>query len=183
MSQFGAELSDDQIQEAVERAEKTQPVQRALAPLFVVVMFLILAVVFWVAFKLLGSEMDFRSSLSTVLYAMVPAFGIASLLGIGIILGRQSITPEEMMGGGGLVLSNAAAFAPEDASPAVESILGSLDVFSFWSLILLTIGYSIVARVSTKAAGITVVVLWLLYVLGKAGLAAAFSSLAGGGGA
>lgn len=183
MSQFGRELSEDQIQQQVEMAEKTRPVQQVLGPIFIIVIFLILAVVFWVAFKLLGSEMDFRSSLATALYGLVPAFGIGSLLGILIILGRDSITPEEMMSGGGVLMSNAAAFAPEDASPFVESLLGSLDVFSIWSLILLTIGYSIVARVSTKAAGITVVVLWLLYVLGKSGFAAAIGSLAGGAGA
>jgi hypothetical protein len=181
MSQFGMEVSEDQMQQAVERAEKQGPVGLIVAPFISAIVFLIVALVFWVAFKLIGSEMDFRSSLATTVHAMLPA-AVSLILTILVLLGRSAVTPEEMMGGG-ILASSAALFAPDEASRVVKSLLGSLDVFSIWTLLLLVIGYSVVAKVSRKSAAITVVVVWLVYVLGKAGFAAAIGRLAGGAGA
>jgi hypothetical protein len=181
VSQFGMEdISDDQVQQMVERNEKMGPVTLLVGPIMTAVIFFIVALVFWVAFKMLGSEMDYRSSLATSVHGLLPS-AISLLLTLLILLGRNAVTPEEVMSGG-ILTSSAAALAP-DASPVVRSLLGSLDVFSIWSLILLVIGYRVVAKVSTKAAAITVIVLWLVYVLGKAGFAAAIGSLTGGAGA
>ncbi|HYG64608.1 MAG TPA: YIP1 family protein [Thermoanaerobaculia bacterium] len=181
VSQFGmGNVSDDQIQEMVERNEKMGPVTLLVGPIMTAVVFLIVALVFWVAFKMVGSEMDFKSSLATSVHGLMPS-AISLLLSILILLGRSTVTPEEAMSGG-ILTSSAATVAPEEASPVVKSLLGSLDVFSIWSLILLVIGYRVVAKVSPKAAAITVIALWLLYVLGKAGFAAAIGSMAGGAG-
>jgi hypothetical protein len=56
----------------------------------------------------------------------------------------------------------------------IRSLLGSLNFFTLWTLVLLAIGYRIVARVSIAVSAGTVFTLWLLYVAGKAGFAALF---------
>ncbi len=73
---------------------------------------------------------------------------------------------------GALLWSNPAFLAGDEASLALLAFLSSLDVFSFWSLALLTIGFSVAGRVSKGQAATCVVGIWVLYVASKVGLAA-----------
>ena len=74
-----------------------------------------------------------------------------------------------------MVRSNLGFLIERKASPALQSLLESLDVFSFWSLALFVVGFAAAARISRKSAAGVIVALWILYVLGKAGFAAIFS--------
>ncbi|HEX6862986.1 MAG TPA: hypothetical protein VF414_09235, partial [Thermoanaerobaculia bacterium] len=96
---------------------------------------------------------------------------VAALINLPLVLTRDSITPEEAMGGGVLVASPE-ILASEEASAVVRSLLGSLNFFTLWTLALLILGYRTVARVSLAASTGTVITLWLLWVAGKAGFAA-----------
>ena len=67
--------------------------------------------------------------------------------------------------------------AYEKAHPALASLLGSIDIFSAWSIALLAIGFSVISRqkLTVKSAALGVMIPWLIWVLGKAGFAALFS--------
>jgi hypothetical protein len=136
------------------------------------VVYLALAGLFLVAFRLLGSEIDYRRSLSVTLHGLLP-MAVAALAGIVIALARDRISIDELQGGG-LVMSNLGLLAGDSASKALRALLTSVDLFSAWSIALLGFGYRIVARVSAGAALGTVGVLWLVGILIKVGLAAAF---------
>jgi FtsH-binding integral membrane protein len=58
---------------------------------------------------------------------------------------------------------------------ALHALLQSVDLFSIWTLILLVIGFSLAAKVSRKSAAAVVIVVWILFVLGKVGFAALFT--------
>ena len=73
-----------------------------------------------------------------------------------------------------MLVSSLRALAPEDASTLTQTLLGSFDLFTIWTLVLLTIGYKVVAKVSTAVASGVVILFWLVYVVGKVGMAAAF---------
>ena len=165
-------LSEEQIEQQVAFMEKFGTVFALFGTAFAIGAYFLIALVFWVTFKLLGSEMGYIASLSTSLHGLVPQ-GILALIALPVVLGSAEIDMQALQSGT-LVASNAAVFAPEDAGKGLLAVLSSLDVFSFWSLALFAIGYSIVAKVSRATAAVTVVVFWLLYVLGKVGLAAAF---------
>jgi hypothetical protein len=71
--------------------------------------------------------------------------------------------------------ANPTLFVERDALPkAVFAFLGSLDLFSFWTIFLLALGFGRASRTRTGPAAWGVIVPWLLVVLGKVGLAAAF---------
>ena len=57
---------------------------------------------------------------------------------------------------------------------ALHSLLGSLDIFSFWTIALLSIGFAAAARVKKGQAAGVIVALWAVFILGKAGFAAIF---------
>jgi hypothetical protein len=97
---------------------------------------------------------------------------VSYLLTLPLVLGRKTIGFQDTQRG--ILLSNPAILAPEGTKPAVVALLGSLDFFTLWTLVLLALGYRAVAKVSGTAATATVLVLWLLFVGIKVGIAAVF---------
>ena len=75
---------------------------------------------------------------------------------------------------GDMVRSNLGFLVERDSSKLLHSLLQSIDLFSFWSLLLFVIGFAAAAKIPRKSAAAVIVTLWLLYVSGKAGLAALF---------
>jgi len=176
LGKFADRVPPEQVEKMIHDAENMTTgkrlLQTAIGLPVAALGYAVLSAVFLVIFKLLGSEMTFKQSLSTYLHGMMP-FAVAALINLPLILTRDTVAPEEMMGGGVLVASPA-ILASEEASAVVRSLLGSLNFFTLWTLALLILGYRIVARVSLAASTGTVITLWLLWVAGKAGFAALF---------
>ena len=82
---------------------------------------------------------------------------------------RGTVDPREM---GGLIASTPAFFVSFKDHPVLYSFLSSLDLFTIWTLVLLTIGFAYVARVSKTRSAVTVVSWWAFLVLVKVGFAA-----------
>jgi hypothetical protein len=68
--------------------------------------------------------------------------------------------------------TNIGYYLPTDMSKAVIGVATSIDIFTIWTLILLTIGCSIVGKVSRGKAAVAVWGWWILMVLIGAGYAA-----------
>ena len=169
IAQSGRNLTEEQLQGAIDLQEKIGPALSILAPLVVgPIVYLIIALLFWVLFKLFGGELSYRQSFSTALYGLVP-WGVASVLNVPVVLGRSEIFYDDLKGGGNLLASNLGALAPEDAGAAVSTLLSAVDLFTIWSLFLLIVGYSIAAKTSRKTAAVVVIGLWVVYILGKMG--------------
>lgn len=181
MERLGIELSEQQRAEMEEKMAEQDPTKQkiglAFAPLAVAVGIVILAALFLAAFKLFGSDIGFKQSLAAAGYAFMPS-AVASLINIPLILSRPSISAEQVMSGGVLV-SSLRPLAPE-GSAVLASLLGSLDFFSLWCLVLFIFAYRAAARVSTTTAAGTVISLWLIWVLGKLGFVAILGNIGGG---
>lgn len=169
----GGKASEADVDRAMEMSQKFSSVTRFLIPVVSGLFYLLVAGLFLMAFRFFGgSEISFKTSLSTALHAFMPG-AVAALLVLPVILSRERISMEEAQGGN-LLASNLGAFAPEDASPVVKALLGSVDFFSIWTILLLILGYRLTAKVSTATAATVVLVLWAVAVAAKVGLAAAF---------
>lgn len=170
------EVPPEQVDKMIEDAEgRTTAAKAGIAfagAVIQAVLFAVVAVLFWLGFRMFGSEMDYLRSLATTLHGYMP-FAVASLINVPLMFTRETLTFEEAAQGGALV-SSLKALAPEDASAVTEALLGSLDLFTIWTLVLLTIGFKAVAKVSTAVASGIVILFWLVFVVGKVGIAAAF---------
>lgn len=176
LGKFADRVPPEQVEKMIHDTENLTPgkrlLQTAIGLPVAALSYAVLSAVFLGIFKLLGSEITFKQSFSTYLHGMTP-FAVAALINLPLILTRDTVTPEEMMGGGVLVASPA-ILASEETSAVIRSLLGSLNFFTLWTLALLILGYRTVARVSLAASSGTVITLWLLWVAGKAGFAALF---------
>ncbi len=159
-----------------ERIQAIVATQKKIAPVIGMVIFalvptiatLVVALVFWASFKAFGWDLTFRQGVGVTAHAFLPSV-VGTLLLVPVVIQRESIDPQGIPD---LLRSNLGFLVDTASSPALHSLLGSIDVFSIWTLILLTIGFAAAGRTSRKAAAGVVFTIWALYVLGKAGLAA-----------
>lgn len=180
---FGIELTQEQIDAQVEASKNptTQALGMAAVALVSVVLFFVAALLLWMGFRMFGSEIGYIAALATLLYGLVPLSLVAPLLNIPLILGRETLSTEEMTAGG-VLMSHLGFLAGEDTGMAARGLLQSLDFFSVWSIVLLVIGYRATARVSTATAAGIVLVVWLFGVALKVGMMALPSLIMNGGG-
>jgi Yip1 domain len=120
-----------------------------------------------------GVRPTYTQTLGIVSHAWVGPGIIASLLGILILFLKDPSTIDL----NSLVASNVGALMPDDTAKWLKTLLGSIDVFAFWNMLLMAFGFSAVdpKRLSVgKAFGI-IFALFLIWTLVKTGLSAAFS--------
>jgi hypothetical protein len=134
---------------------------------------LIFAGIFWLIFNLaVGAKVGFKTSLSVVSYGLVPGI-LLSLVGILIIFLKDPSDVDLQH----LVASNAGAFLSSDSSKWLVALLSSFDLFLFWEMILLAMGFNAAApkKISFAGAFFWILGLWALVVFIRVGIAAAFS--------
>lgn len=171
-AQSSQEVPPEIIERQVAFMEKSGTLISLFGGVGVAIFGLITAALFLLAFRLLGSELDFVSSLAVAFYSFMPMV-VGTLLSLPVILSKTAIGFDDMSRGGFLA-SNLAFVAGEDTSPVLRALLSSVDFFTLWILVLLILGYRVVARVSGKTAAAVVIGLWLLSVAIKVGWTAAF---------
>jgi hypothetical protein len=124
-------------------------------------------------FNLTGStQTTFKISLAIVAFAWSPWL-IHGLLSILIIFLKDPATVDLQ----NVVASNVGAFLPEGSSKWLVALLSSIDIFAIWTLLLLAIGFSATnpKKLSIGKAFALAAIGWLVFVLIKVGLTAAFA--------
>ena len=180
LAKSGQELPPEQMDAALEMGAKFGSVATWVAVVVAPwIVYPLMAAIFLGLFRILGSEIDFKSSLAVAVHGFMPWL-VATLLNVPIFLSKSEITADELKNG--VLMSHAGVFAGEETSATLTAFLTSLDFFSVWAMILMTIGYSLVAKVSRGKATAVVVGVWVVYVIGKVGLTALGQMAAGAGG-
>ncbi len=127
------------------------------------------------AFTVMGTtKTDFKTSLGIVAFAGTPWL-IHGLLGILIVFLKDPSTVDLQ----NMVASNPGAFLSGDAPKWLAALLGSIDIFSFWNMALLGIGFSATnpKKLSFGKAFGTVLAIWSFFIVLKVAAIAAFSMI------
>jgi hypothetical protein len=139
-----------------------------IGPVLGVAIYLILAGVFLLAFRLFGGQGTYLQALSATLYSWVPLILFSILMTI-IIAVRGSFDPTTAAT---IVRSNPAFLVDMKEQPVLYSLLSSLDLFTFWTLTLMSFGYAAMSRFSRVKSAIFVFCIYFGYVFVKLGFAA-----------
>ncbi|MBE0448010.1 MAG: YIP1 family protein [Actinobacteria bacterium] len=108
-----------------------------------------------------GGRASFAVGVATVVYAQVP-----------IIL-QQIIQSIYMSASGNIIKPGLSTILPgSKASPALTALLGRIDIFSIWSIILLIIGFSITYKISKGKAATIAIGYWSIATIFAVTLAA-----------
>jgi Yip1 domain len=170
LEQLPPEKRDDLLNT---QAKFTPYVIYAINVLFPFIVAVAAGAIFLAVFNLgVGAKITLKTSMAVFAYAWVPA-SIAGLLGILVLFLKDPSTVDVK----NLVASNPGALMSDDSPKWLVTLLTSLDLFSFWTLILMAIGYRAAdpKKISFGMALGAVVSVWIVFVIIKVGWVAAFS--------
>jgi Yip1-like protein len=184
MERSGRELSEEQIQQQVTIAKKIQSFSPIIAVVFTPVFYVVLAGIFALGLLLIQAQTTFKKILSVVCWsnAAVGLIGVLVVIASLLIRDEESLRSIDPSQPAGIVPTNLGAFLPSDVSAPLKSIAASVDIFTIWLLILLTIGFAAIAggrKITTSKTGRVVFGLWIIWVLVKAGFSAVFRGFGG----
>jgi len=170
-----AEQVEQQVQVAT--AFLKSPIYRygmtAVAPVGTLVVYLVFAALFLLLFIIMGAPVTFRKSLTVTFWGCAPPAMITMIIATILMYVKDPATIDPQH----LVMSNLGPLVDAKAQPALNSVLSSIDLFSFWTIVLLAIGFAAISsrKLTTGKAATPIVVLWAIYVLGKMGYFAFFA--------
>jgi len=161
---------------STEQREQILAMQMRFIPIFMYVgvligapvFYLVVALVLMYAFRIIrGSEVKFKQAFGITTHAFLPTM----ISGIMAVLVMQFINPADF-DMQNPVMSNLGWLAGNDAAAWMKALLGSFDLFSFWVMILLAIGFAATKKkLSTGSAFATILPFWILMVLFRVGTA------------
>lgn len=168
------QMSPAQRDKAVDKAAKIAPIFAYVGgSVGTVISAVIAAGLLLAAFNLLASaRIGFVTALSIVAYGWMP-FVVSGLLGIVLLLIKDPSTVELEH----LVASSVGAFISNDAPKWLQALTTSLDLFTFWAIALLAIGFNKAnpRKVSLGKSFAIVIGMWVFYLVLKVSWVGAFS--------
>jgi len=164
-------VSDEQIEKMVEQGEKFTRFAPIIGLVVSPIAFAIMAAIFFILLKIVGSDIDYLRAFSTTLHAYWPPSLVASVLTAALIQRVDKIPQQEFTN---IVKSHPGAFLSADTPAWLSAAASTVSVFNIWIAVLLIIGFRVVGKVSTGKAVVAALVPWLVWLVAKAGLAAIF---------
>lgn len=151
-------VDEEQLEMMMENIEKFSFVGLIVAPLGVLVIYLILGFIVNISVNLLSGRSDYKKSLSLVSFVgLIPV--VEQIISTVIIRMRGM---EQISSSADARISISLAPLFSDLGSAAEALLESLSVFSIWYYIVLAIGISAIFRIDLKKSFIPVVILWII---------------------
>jgi hypothetical protein len=172
-------LTEEQMQQQVSFAKGIAKFSPLIGAVFTPIIYVVVAGIFALGLIFIQAKTTFKKILSVVAWSFAATGIVATIVTMASLMvrdeeGLRSIDPTQPAG---VVPSNVAAFLASDTSPLIKAIAGSLDIFTIWTMILLSIGFATIAgsrKITTGKTATVVFGFWAVYVLIKVGWAAAF---------
>jgi hypothetical protein len=169
-----AQLTPEHREQAIARNVKIYTVVGYAGGLlqFLVIVVIVAAILMGSVNLLCGASVNYRTSMSLVAHAYIPS-AIAAVLTSVILL----LKPPDTVDFERVVASNLGAFLASDTPRWLLVLASSVDLFAFWRIGLLALGFSVASpkKVTLGKALAIALVLYALFSLAAAGLAAVFS--------
>jgi len=166
------DLSEAQIENAVEQAEKFSKFGPIIGLVLAPIAWVIMAAIFFVMLKLVSSDADYPRALSTTLHGYWPPTAVQLVL-MAVLVQRVGKVPQSELEH--IVKANLGAFLSADVPAWLTAAAGTISIFNIWAVVLLIIGFATVGKLSRGKAAVVTLVPWSVWIVAKAALAAVFS--------
>ena len=155
------DVPEEQLQQSLEMMEKFGFLGVISTPVVVLVTSLIIVGISYLVVSVMAEEARFKKYFTLYLYSSI-------VVSVGILLGTL-ITRMKGLDNVRSVADASASFGPAVLvsfdQKILHAILSSFDVFYVWFYALMAIGVSYIFKMSSRAAMVVVVPIWLLFVL------------------
>lgn len=156
----GRKMTEEQIEKAIEMGSGMQKIGPWIGVLFAPVILLIVAALIMLGHKIMGGAGGFAGYFSVALYGWFPQL-VKSLIVTVMLLAGEPMTVNEMMVA---AYSNLGFLVDSSTEPVLFALLTKLDIFTLWSIFLMTIGSAFVSRGARLQSAVIVTGLWCVYV-------------------
>lgn len=130
------------------------------AIIFVPVGIFITGVLLWLAGKIVEAKVAFAAAMMIATYSQIPRIIELVLNAVqGLFMPPEAITSRYA------VTLGIGRFLDPDSNPILLTVLGGIDLFTIWTLVLMAIGLSVVARTSLKRGAIAAALVWCVTLL------------------
>ena len=170
VEQKGLTMTDAEIEQQVERAQKWAWLFEIFPVLVPVLVSVVVAGVYWMACQAFGWELKFRQSYGVTVHAFLPGI-VLSVAVLAMLWNKQTIDPDAV---GEMLPTNPGVLISAKTAKVLHALLSTLDLTSFWTMALLVLGFSAATGAPRGRMASLVIGLWGVYVLGKTGFAAIF---------
>jgi hypothetical protein len=173
------QMTPEQKEQAIRM--QTGPVVKAIyyaSPIIVVAIIIAAgAALYLLGSMLMGRKLSYKQALAVWAYSAMPPIVISMLLNI-VLLFLKSPDDYDIIQASrrGLVKANLGILVDPKASPALGTLLSSLDLFAFYGLFLAALGLRKVGKMSSGAAWGIVLTIWIVGVIVRA----VFAGITGG---
>lgn len=157
-----AGLSPEQKNQSIELQMTIQAVVRYALPVFIIIGFLLGALIYWLGAKAMGGEMSYTQALSVWIYSSLPPTVVGILANFIVMFLKSADDMDIADSQRGLVHANPSFFIDSKAMPVVATLLSVLDLFQIWAWILAAIGLRKTGKLSSASAWTIVFVLALI---------------------
>lgn len=170
------DINLQQIENELKFMKRYQTIGIVLSPLFLIIKFIFTSAILWLIIQLFA-ELDFKRLFSVVVHCgIIPFLGSILSLIILQLRGLQSIkSAVDIQVSLGLDLF----FRNPDLNLPLRAFLSNINVFSVWWIILISLGISIIAKISRTKAIVITIFFWLFSAMIQVGIASLISSLSG----
>lgn len=169
-----AQMTPEQRQQAIATGAKFASMTMYVLPILIPVTWLIIAgVLTGITAGILSAGVKFKQVFAIVAYANLVGVIMAALSVIVMFLKN----PDDFNIQNPLMFNVGAYMDPQTSSKFLYSLATSLDLFSFWMMLLMATGLRAAAgkKLSFGGALFAVVLPWAVYVLGKSAIAGVFA--------
>jgi hypothetical protein len=163
LAMMNIEIPEAQIEEAVQKSEDfwyRKPLIIGLVA-WPIILFLS-AAVFFLMLKMMGSESNYVETLSTMLHAYWPSKTVYSVLLAALVASKGTVSEFGLVR---VLKSSVAGFLSGDISLPLMTFTSFIDVFRIWGVVLLIIGFGIVAGISRGKAIAAGLIPWVLLIV------------------
>jgi hypothetical protein len=163
------DLSDQQIEDLVERGQKFAQYAPIIGVVVGPLAWGVMAAVFFLMLKVVGSDADYPQVFSSTLHAYWPPSVVQAALTATLIQRFDALPQQEL---NTVVKSHLGALLSPDAPAWLVSAASTISIFNVWTVVLLVIGFAIVGGVPRGKAVVAACVPWGVWLAAKAGLGA-----------
>ncbi len=155
-----SQMTPAQIERGVRFGAAIAKATTYAAPVLQLIVLAIVSGIFLISFRMFGGEGDYKQSFSILVYGWYPLL-VQAIIATVVLMNRKELTAWDLSNP---VRSNLAFLVDRKVQPFAAALLGSLDVFTIWSVVLFIIGYAAMSKLSKSKSAAIVIALWVLYI-------------------
>jgi hypothetical protein len=154
-------LSEEQLQKALEGFGKFAPLGLIMVPIGLIVMYLIMAGIVHLVINIMSQRSDFKKTLSLISFCGLITV-IEQIISIVVLRMRGTGSIESVAD---LKFSLSLAPLLGEGKGLLNAVLQSLSIFSIWYYVVLILGIAAIFKISRKAAIVPAFPIWIISIL------------------